>query len=77
VELGFTEFAVFMAWGPPADTREREFNRGGARVHTFIRCSSGPKAGRYVRSNLDCQGTSDETLVTIQGGIAVEISYPH
>lgn len=73
LEPGFHEFAVYMAWGPPADTRH--WDRGGRPVvvHTFIRCSSGPRAGRYVRSNLDCDGTSDERLVTMQDGIVTEI----
>ena len=40
-------------------------------LHTFIRCSSGPKRGRYVRSNLDCDGTSSETQVSIRDGVVV------
>ncbi len=73
IELGFHEFALFMAYGPPADTQPRD----GATVHTFIRCSSGPKRGRYVRNNLDCDGTSDETQVSIAKGVVVEIKYPN
>ena len=57
VELGFHEFALYMAWGPPADTQDRDANGRPLQLHTFIRCSSGPKRGRYVRSNLDCDGT--------------------
>jgi hypothetical protein len=72
VRVGFREFAVFMAWGPPADTQ----NRDRAVIHTFIRCTSGPKRGRYVRSNLDCDGTSSETQVSVQNGIVAEIRYP-
>lgn len=77
VELGFHEFAVFMAWGPPADTQDRDSNGRPLQLHTFIRCSSGPKRGRYVRSNLDCDGTSSETQVSIRDGIVVEIVYPN
>ncbi|MCA9705777.1 MAG: hypothetical protein KDK70_08010 [Myxococcales bacterium] len=77
VELGFHEFALFMAWGPPADTQDRDANGRPLQLHTFIRCSSGPKRGRYVRSNLDCDGTSSETQVTIDGGVVVEIVYPN
>jgi hypothetical protein len=73
VEVGFHEFALFMAYGPPADTMHRD----GALVHTFIRCSSGPKRGRYVRNNLDCDGTSDETQVAIAKGVVVDIKYPN
>lgn len=77
VELGFHEFAVFMAWGPPADTQDRDANGRPLQLHTFIRCSSGPKRGRYVRSNLDCDGTSSETQVSIGEGVVTEIIYPN
>ncbi|MCX4244287.1 hypothetical protein [Paraliomyxa miuraensis] len=77
VEVGFHEFAVFMAWGPPADTQDRDANGRPLQLHTFIRCSSGPKRGRYVRSNLDCDGTSSETQVSIENGVVVEIVYPN
>lgn len=76
VRVGFHEFAVFMAWGPPADTQTRDREGRPAMIHTFIRCTSGPKRGRYVRSNLDCDGTSSETQVSIQNGIVAEIRYP-
>lgn len=77
VELGFHEFALYMAWGPPADTQDRDANGRPLQLHTFIRCSSGPKRGRYVRSNLDCDGTSSETQVSIRDGLVVEIVYPN
>jgi hypothetical protein len=77
VALGDAEFAAFMAWGPPADTMLRDRDGRDVRVHTFIRCTSGPKAGRYVRSNLDCDGTSAETQVSVQAGVIAEIEYPH
>ena len=50
VQLGFHEFALYMAWGPPADTQDRDANGRPLQLHTFIRCSSGPKRGRYVRT---------------------------
>jgi hypothetical protein len=77
VEVGFHEFAAFMAWGPPADTQTRDPDGKSVRVHTFIRCSSGPKAGRYVRSNLDCDGTSSEIQIAISEGVITEIEYPN
>ncbi|MEM9453063.1 MAG: hypothetical protein AAGF11_02705 [Myxococcota bacterium] len=77
IDLGFHEFAVFMAWGPPADTQDRDANGRPLQLHTFIRCSSGPKRGRYVRSNLDCDGTSSETQVSIDQGLVIEIVYPN
>jgi hypothetical protein len=77
VALGDAEFAAFMAWGPPADTQLRDRDGRSVRVHTFIRCTSGPKVGRYVRSNLDCDGTSAETQVSVRGGQIAEIEYPH
>lgn len=77
VEIGFHEFATFMAWGPPADTQTRDPDGREVRQHTFIRCSSGPKAGRFVRENLDCDGTSSEIMVSIREGQVAEINYPH
>ena len=75
IEVGYHEFAVYMAWGPPADTQTRDRNDRPMLVHTFIRCSSGPKAGRYVRNNLDCDGTSTERQVSIRDGVVAEIIY--
>ena len=75
VETGFHEFGLFMAWGPPADTQERDVNDRPIVQHTYIRCTSGPKAGRYVRNNLDCDGTSTETKVSIRDGVVAEIEY--
>jgi len=75
VSVGHHEFALFMAWGPPADTLTRDRDGRNAIVHTYIRCSSGPKRGKYVRNNLDCDGTSDETQVAINNDLVVEIKY--
>lgn len=75
VQTGFHEFGLFMAWGPPADTQKRDVNKRPITQHTYIRCTSGPKAGRYVRNNLDCDGTSTETKVSISNGIVSEIEY--
>jgi hypothetical protein len=77
VEVGFHEFTAFMAWGPPADTQTRGPDGRSVRTHTFIRCTSGPRAGRYVRSNLDCDGTSSEIHVSIIEGVINEIEHPH
>jgi hypothetical protein len=77
VEVGFHEFALFMAYGPPADTQTKDRYGRSAIIHTFIRCSSGPKRGRYVRKNLDCDGTSDETQVVVGNEVIVEIKYPN
>jgi hypothetical protein len=75
VHVGYHEFALFMAWGPPADTLTRDRDGRNAIVHTYIRCSSGPKRGKYVRNNLDCDGTSDETQVAIDNDLVVEIKF--
>ena len=75
VKVGYHEFALFMAWGPPADTQTKDPLGRPMTLHTFIRCSSGPKAGRYVRSNMDCDGTSTETKVSIREGLVAEIEY--
>ena len=77
VELGFHEFAMFIAWGPPADTQGHDREGKPATIHTYIRCSSGPKRGQYVLNNLDCNGTSDETQVLVQNDLIVEIRYPN
>ena len=69
LEPGYKEFAAFMAWGPPADTQRR----GDLSYHTFIRCTSGPKAGQYVSSNLDCDGTSSEIEISVKDGVVTEI----
>ncbi|MCA9714267.1 MAG: hypothetical protein H6713_09315 [Myxococcales bacterium] len=70
VKVGFHEFAAFMAWGPPANSQG-----SNDRTHTYIRCSSGPKRGKYVINNLDCDGTSSEIELTIQDDVIVEIKY--
>lgn len=75
VQVGYHEFALLMAWGPPADTQTRDVNDRPITQHTYIRCTSGPKAGRYVKNNLDCDGTSNETKVSIRGDIVAEIEY--
>lgn len=77
VEVGFHEIAAFMAWGPPADTETRDPDGRAVKRHTFIKCSSGPKAGRYVQQLLDCDGTSSEIHIAISDGVVSEISYPH
>jgi hypothetical protein len=68
VDVGYHEFAAFMAWGPPADSQG-----SNDRFHTYIRCTSGPKRGRYVLNNLDCDGTSSEIRITITNDVIVEI----
>ena len=71
VNVGFQEFSAFMVWGPPADTQGKE-----PKSHTFIRCTSGPKVGRYVPNNLDCDGTSSEHKITVDHtGVIVEIKF--
>jgi hypothetical protein len=77
VEVGFKEFAMLMAWGRPADTQVKSTEHRQVEFHTFIRCTSGPRTGRYVPSNLDCDGTSSETLVAVENGIVTEIKYPN
>lgn len=70
VKVGFHEFAAFMAWGPPANSQG-----SNDRYHTYIRCSSGPKRGKYVLNNLDCDGTSSEIELTIKNDVIVEIKH--
>lgn len=75
VEVGYKEFAAHMAWGPAADVREGESNGRVVFYETFIRCTSGPKAGEYVRQNVDCDGTSSEVQLAIENGVVTEIKY--
>lgn len=77
IKVGYREFAALMAWGPPADTREREAGARGVAFHTFIKCTSGPKVGRYVRNNLDCDGTSSEIHIAVENDVITEIRYPN
>jgi len=70
IQVGFPAFAAFMAWGAPADSQGTSPG-----YHTFIRCTSGPKRGRYVKSNLDCDGTSSETKLTIVEDRVSEIKH--
>lgn len=77
IEVGHHEFAAFMAWGPPADTQVQETKHRRVQFHTFIRCTSGPKTGRYVKNNLDCDGTSSETRIAVENDVVTEIKYPN
>lgn len=74
VKAGYHEFTAFMAWGPPADTQE---SKGGRtiRFHTFIRCTSGPRVGRFVASNLACDGTSSESEIAVENGLITEVKH--
>jgi hypothetical protein len=75
VKAGYREFAALMAWGTPADTQESKAADRAVRFHTFIRCTSGPRIGRYVPSNLACDGTSTEIEVAVENGYITEIKY--
>jgi len=71
VKLNQHEFVAFMVWGPPADSQ----GSGENRFHTFVRCTSGPRTGKYVRSNLDCDGTSTEVEIKVTAGLITEIKF--
>lgn len=75
VKAGFKEFTAFMAWGPPADTQASKTDSRAVRFHTFIRCTSGPKAGRFVASNLECDGTSSEVEIAVENGVITEVKF--
>ncbi len=51
VKAGYKEFTALMAWGAPADTQESKTPERTVRFYTFIRCTSGPRVGRWVASN--------------------------
>lgn len=77
IKVGYRAFAALMAWGPPADTQEREAGERVVQFHVFIRCTSGPKVGQYVRNNLECDGTSSETHISVENDVISEIKYPN
>ncbi|MCA9695998.1 MAG: hypothetical protein KC431_00640, partial [Myxococcales bacterium] len=58
-----------------ADVRMAEARGRSVAYQTFIRCTSGPKKGQYVRQNLECDGTSSEVQLAIENGIVTEIKY--
>lgn len=72
VKVNQHEFVAFMVWGPPADSQS---NGGDVRFHTFIRCTSGPRTGKYVHSNLECDGTSTEIEIRVTTGMIAEIKH--
>lgn len=75
IKVGYKEFAALMAWGLPATVRKAETQGRSVRFETFIRCTSGPKIGQYVRSNLDCDGTSSEVEIAVENGIITELKF--
>lgn len=75
IEVGFKQFAAHMAWGLPASVRDVEVRGRSVRYDTFIRCTSGPRIGEYVRSNIDCDGTSSEVEIAVENGIITELKY--
>lgn len=75
IEVGYQVFAAHMAWGPPADRRTEDARDRSVDFETYIRCTSGPKVGRYVHNNVDCDGTSSEVRLGVEKGIITEIKY--
>lgn len=75
VKVGFKEFAAHMAWGLPARVRDAESRGRLVHYETFIRCTSGPKIGQYVRVNLDCDGTSSEVEIAVENGVITELKF--
>ena len=75
IKVGFKSFAAHMAWGLPATVRDMEARGRAVHYETFIRCTSGPKIGDYVRVNTDCDGTSSEVEIAIENGTVTEIKY--
>lgn len=75
IKVGFKEFAALMAWGLPATVRDMESRGRVIHYETFIRCTSGPKTGKFVRQNLDCDGTSSEIEIAIEEGTITELKF--
>lgn len=75
IQVGFKEFAAHMAWGLPAAVRDAAAGERVVHYQTFIRCTSGPRIGDYVRSALDCDGTSSDVEIAVENGVVTEIKY--
>jgi hypothetical protein len=75
IKVGFKEFAAHMAWGLPAKVRDVEARGRVVHYQTFIRCTSGPRIGDYVRNNIDCDGTSSEVELAVENGVITELKY--
>jgi hypothetical protein len=75
IKVGFKDFAAHMAWGLPASVRDVEVRGRVVRYDMFIRCTSGPRIGEYVRSNIDCDGTSSEVEIAVENGVITELKY--
>lgn len=74
-KVGFSEFALHMAWGRPADVRVREASGRTVRFETFIRCTSGPRVGEFVRRSVDCDGTASEVTAAVEDGRVTELRH--
>lgn len=75
VGVGFQQFAAHMAFGRPADVRVVEAGTRTVSYETFIRCTSGPKTGQYVRQTRECDGTSSELRLAVEDGLVTEIRF--
>ena len=73
--VGFSEFALHMAWGRPADVRVRETSGRTVRFETFVRCTSGPRTGDFVRRSVECDGTASEVTAAVEDGRVTEIRH--
>lgn len=73
IEVGFSTFAVHMAWGRPADEKELKARGRTLWLETYIQCTSGPKAEAFVFDHLECDGTSSETQVIFEHDRVIEI----
>lgn len=73
IEVGYLQFAAHMAWGRPADVKVVKAGTRTVLYETFIRCTSGPKTGQYVRQNMECDGTSSERRIAVEDGLVTEI----
>ncbi|TPV92497.1 MAG: hypothetical protein B7733_25375 [Myxococcales bacterium FL481] len=73
--VGFTEFALRMAWGRPADVHEQRARGRTVRFETYIRCTSGPRRDEFVRRSVDCDGTASEVTAALENGRVIELRY--
>ena len=73
--VGYREFTLHMSWGRPADVRVRDADGRSVRFETYIRCTSGPHTGEFVRQSIECDGTASEVTAAVEDGIITELRY--
>jgi len=75
VKPGDQEFAAHLAWGQPAEVHKVAEGDREVTFESFIRCTSGPKRGAFVRKNLECDGTAEKLQLALENSRVTEVKY--